>query len=258
MRTRFVTRQYCAYADEQPQRNSQVSEVLTPERKDQRVKARSRSADVYAMLRSDILSGRLDPDARMTMDDLKRAYDVGLSPLREALMKLTVEGLVVLEEMKGFRVAPVSMDDLLDITRMRKELEVLGVRLSMENGGSDWEAGIMASLHRLLSAKKINDDGSIDPRWDQLHKEFHRSLVCACNSEWLQRFLDILYDQSDRYRKLSVRYLQMPRDDVSEHRQLAEAVLDHDLDKASALIRGHFDRTVEIIMEAKPDYYKAS
>src|SRR5579863_3457019 len=74
-------------------------------------------------LRADILSCRLQPGQRLRFEELRTGYDLGLSPLREALMRLASEGLVRVEDHRGFRVAPISRSDLLDITFVRKELE---------------------------------------------------------------------------------------------------------------------------------------
>src|ERR1700752_1796349 len=81
------------------------------------------STRAVALMRADILELRLQPGSRLVLDVLRESYGLGLSPLREALSRLGAEGLVVGEEWRGFRVAPVTEEDLYDITYMRREIE---------------------------------------------------------------------------------------------------------------------------------------
>ncbi len=215
-------------------------------------KGKTRTSEIYGELRKDILECRLKPGARLRSDELKAQYDIGLSPLREALMKLASDGLVVLEEHKGFRVASVSKSDLLDVTFLRKELDSTGIKLSIEKGGDRWEANIVAALHELSRRKKIGDDGLIDSEWEVRHRAFHYSLVAACGSPWLLHFRDQLYDLADRYRRLSVQYLQAARDDLAEHQEIASAVLARDTDASVFLIRRHLDATIRIVLAGDP------
>ncbi|QCI63398.1 FCD domain-containing protein [Phreatobacter stygius] len=216
---------------------------------------RTRSGGVYEELRRDIVRCHWRPGARLRFEELKTAYDVGLSPLREALMKLQAGGLVELEEHKGFRVAPVSRAALLDITNMRKELEAMAIRQSIANGDDRWEAGIVGALHELAKRSKIGADGLVDDEWEQRHHAFHDALAAACRSEWLVRFRDQLYDQADRYRRLAVQYLRAPRDDLGEHRELAAAVIARDTESATYLARRHLDRTCQILLSGEPKMF---
>jgi GntR family transcriptional regulator, carbon starvation induced regulator len=212
--------------------------------------SRTRAGGVYADLRRDIVRGRWKPSARLRLEELRACYDVGLSPLREALMKLGSEELLVLEEHKGFRVAPVSRARLLDITNMRKELETIAIRQSIANGDDRWESGIVASLHELGKRKKLGPDGLVDDEWELRHRSFHDSLDAASGSEWLERFRSQLYDQADRYRRLAVQYLLAPRDDLAEHQEIGTAVLARDVEGSTYLIRRHLDRTCQILLAA--------
>lgn len=214
------------------------------------MKGRTRTSGVYEVLRRDILECRLKPGARLPFEELRTRYDSGLSPLREALMMLASDGLVVLEEHKGFRVAPVSRSDLLDITFMRKELDALAIRLSIEKGDDAWESGVVGTLHELSKKPKVGPDQLLDAEWEKRHRAFHLSLVSACGSPWLLHFRDQLYDKADRYRRLSVQYLREPRDHLGEHRNIADAVVARDAEAAVFLIKRHLDRTIQILLTA--------
>ena len=209
---------------------------------------RTLMASVYDRLRSDIVDGELRPGARLRFEELKEGYGVGLSPLREALTRLAAEKLVILEEHKGFRVAPISRSDLRDLLMMRQEIEGLGIRRSIERGDDAWEGAIVAAIHALGKRGSLTDDGRIDPEWELRHRVFHDSLVAACDSPRLLLFRQQLTDHADRYRRLSHHYPAAGRDHLSEHVALSEAVVNRQAALADELIRAHLARTVEILL----------
>lgn len=205
-------------------------------------------ASVYDRLRSDIVDGMRRPGEKMRFEELRETYGVGLSPLREALTRLASEKLVVLEEHKGFRVAPISRRDLQDLLFMRQEVEVLGIRRAIQLGDDQWESGIVAAIHALGKRASMTPDGHIDPEWENRHRVFHDSLVAACDSPRLLLIRCQLTDHADRYRRLSHHYHSAGRDHLTEHLALSEAVVARQADRAEALIRAHLARTVEIIL----------
>jgi DNA-binding GntR family transcriptional regulator len=104
----------------------------------------------YDSLRRDIVTGQLKPGAPLRMAKLSQRYEMGFSPLREALNRLQAERLVTSVALKGFSVAPLSMEEMWDATNTRILIEQRALRLSIEQGGDEWEAGIVGSLHALL------------------------------------------------------------------------------------------------------------
>ena len=209
---------------------------------------RTLMADVYGRLRREVLDGVLKPGSRLRFDEMRARYGVGISPLREALTRLAAEKLVTLEEHKGFRVSPISSNDLRDILFMRKEIEAMGIRLSIAKGDDRWEAGIVAALHELGKRRSVGVDGRMDTEWEERHRTYHFSLVSCCGSPRLLQIRELLTDQSDRYRRLSHTYPTEKRDHLTEHTELADAVVARDADAAVFLIRRHLDRTVQILM----------
>ena len=143
----------------------------------------TRTTQLLAQLRSEIITGRLAPDERLVLSTLCEQFGAGQTPLREALLRLASEGLVVQEEQRGFSVAPVSREELLDLTASRAEVDALALRWSIENGDDHWEAQLLGTFHRLQKGNKINGDGhSIDMDWQSRHTDFHAALVAACPS----------------------------------------------------------------------------
>jgi DNA-binding GntR family transcriptional regulator len=114
-----------------------------------RVAGQTLSEGVYQELRTDILACKLHPGAKLQINTLAEAREVSLSGVREALARLSAEGLVVSEPQRGYRVAPVSLEDLTDLTMTRIDVENLCLLRSIEQGGVDWETAVVAAMHRL-------------------------------------------------------------------------------------------------------------
>ena len=127
---------------------------------------RTQVSQLLSRLRNDIVCGRLPPSDRLVVATLAESYDVGQTPVREALMRLVSEGFVTLEDQRGFSVAPVSREELVDLTSARADIDGLALRASIEHGDDAWEAALLGAWHRLQKMHKIADDGlTIEARW---------------------------------------------------------------------------------------------
>ena len=200
-------------------------------------------------LRDDILSCALPPGERLRFDALKTQYGIGFSPLREALVQLAAEGLVESEEQRGFRVAPVSLDDLTDVTNTRVAIEMLALRGALPNGDDAWQASIVRNLHLLSLIEPVDSvTHGANVEWSKRHRDFHFSLVSACKSRLLKRFWTQAYDRAERYRRLAVTYGSKPRDNIKEHEKLMKAALDRDIEKTCKLCSEHITKTHQIIL----------
>ena len=104
----------------------------------------------YLSLRHDVVCGKLAPGERLRVEHLKDQYEVGAGTLREALSLLVSDALVTSEGQRGFRVAPISLADLEDVTNTRVMLETEALRQSIRRGDAQWEAALVAS-YRLLT-----------------------------------------------------------------------------------------------------------
>jgi GntR family transcriptional regulator, carbon starvation induced regulator len=159
------------------------------------------------LVERDIIAGHLAPGARLGIVDLVQRYEIGATPLREGLSRLISRGLIVGIGQRGFRVAEVSREDLLDITRMRTVIEIEALRLAMAQGDDAWEAGILSALHQMRRhiERTGNEFREGAPDFDQLHKRFHSTLLAACGSKRLLTAHSDLYDQAYRYRRVMMR-----------------------------------------------------
>src|ERR1700732_630831 len=108
----------------------------------------TRTRAIYERLRRDIIQGTLLPGEKLRIEVLRTRYDVGGTPLREAMNRLSTEGLVTQSEQRGFRVTPVSADDLLELTRTRCLINEVALRESIARGGREWEESVLLAFHR--------------------------------------------------------------------------------------------------------------
>jgi GntR family carbon starvation induced transcriptional regulator len=202
-----------------------------------------------ALIQRDILTGRLPPGSRLGIMDLAESYGMGATPVREGLSRLVARQLVIALGQRGFRVAPVSEADLRDITGMRIVVEREALSLSMKLGKDDWEAGIVAALHRMQ--KYVERTGSKftegAEEFDALHKGFHTSLLAACDSPRLLAAHSDLYDQAYRYRRVMMRKFESGKEFIRSHRDLADSVLARDQRGAPPMLEAHLRSTIEYV-----------
>lgn len=187
----------------------------------------TRASMVFERLREDILEGRLAPGEKLRIEALETRYEVGASPIREALNRLISVRLVEQFERRGFRVAALSRDDLLDLVRARRLLNEVVVRESLVHGDQAWEDELVLSYHRMWRCPMTLAEGQTNREWEVLHRRFHAALIAACPSKWLTDFHELLFDASDRYRRLNVRERDLAHT-RTEHREIMEAAVSRD------------------------------
>jgi DNA-binding GntR family transcriptional regulator len=212
--------------------------------------APSRTTEVYEALRADLLSCRLRPGQRLNIAELSQTLSVSLGAVREALSRLTSDGLVVAEPQRGFTAAPISAFDLADLTRVRIDVEVQCLRRAIAVGGLGWETRLVAAHHQLsrTAPAAAGDLDRIADEWADLHADFHEALVASCDSAWLLRLRRTLFDHSERYRRLSLPLGKHPRRVDQEHAKLVEAALARKVDVAIAVITAHLQATTDALL----------
>jgi DNA-binding GntR family transcriptional regulator len=214
--------------------------------------AKSLSQQIGMQLRAEIATCRLWPGTKLQIEPLAARFSVSLSVVREALSKLSSEGLVVSEPQRGFWVADISLDDLVDLGIARMEVEAAAIRRSIQNGDATWEKRVTTSFER-LDAHGVPVDpltGLLLDEWEEAHKLFHESLVDACNSTTLLTIRKSLAERAYRYRRLSGAMSYRTRDARSEHQAIFQATLKRDEALASALTAAHIRATVDAVVEA--------
>jgi GntR family transcriptional regulator, carbon starvation induced regulator len=207
--------------------------------------ATSRTMKVFGRIRTDILIGKLEPNSRLKIEDLREVYGAGLSPLREALSLLTSERLVDRIDQRGFRVAPATIEEFSELLDTRCWLEERALREAIRHANPDSEERIVLAHHRLERLERSSGDrgASINPAWEASHRAFHMSLLAACGSSILLRFCEQLYDMNIRYRQIAGVTAYPRRNIRSEHKAILDLVLARDADTAVARLVEHYRRT---------------
>jgi GntR family transcriptional regulator, carbon starvation induced regulator len=202
------------------------------------------------LIRDDILSGQLTPGRKLKPDDLKREYRIGTSPIREALLRLSAEGLVRLEGQRGFSVPHQSEEELRDIANLRCLLSCHALALAIERGDDMWESAIVAAFHRL---EKVATSMKLSPekhreQWDRCNLEFHAALEAACGSPWLLRLSAVALSQSERYRRNTIEYDKLLPAVQKDHRAIMNAAISRDAKEACALLTRHINEGAERVL----------
>jgi DNA-binding GntR family transcriptional regulator len=206
----------------------------------------------FRALRIDIIRGVRSPNERLRIEKLKTIYQVGPTPLREALQMLVSDGLVLAEGNRGFTVAPLDVMEFEDINIARTAVETAALRLSIAHGDNDWEAGVVAAsyLMKKEDAALLAARDGVSDKWEQANSAFHTAMVAACGSRWLLRVRRGLHDQCERYRRASIYQKLGERDLSAEHQAIFEAVLARDADLACELTTRHFALTASSLSDA--------
>lgn len=222
------------------------------------------ASTVYDRLRADILTGELEPGRKLRIEFLGKRYHTGHSPIREALNRLSSDGLVERRDQRGFLVAAASAEDLSELTKARCWLEGIALRESIAARTQAWEEGVVIAYHRLSRAPRSMSPKVYreNPEWENLHRAFHLSLIAGCGSRWLLAFCAQLADQSYRYRQIAFQRAFPLRSNTHGHRAIMEAAIEGDTDKAVRLLQMHLRFTADTILKngdvlnASPDAAK--
>lgn len=209
----------------------------------------TRASAVYEQLRADITHGLLAPSSKLRVEAMCKRYGVGASPLREALSRLSAEGLVDRTEQRGFNVAALQWGELPILTRSRAQLESLALRESINARDTDWEHELVLLMHQLSrTPRSLALDTYIpNPEWETLHRTFHRVLLARSPSRWMRGFCDNLADEAYRFRQVAAGQHFGSRNEHAEHVAIFETAIAGDADQAVNLLVQHYTRTATLI-----------
>lgn len=218
--------------------------------------ARTLARQGYQRIRHDIVAGVLVPGSKLKLESLVQQYQIGMSPLREALARLVGDQLVKTEDQRGFWVSPLSLEELDDISRVRTLVETEALRMSIENGDDEWEQQVRSAF-AALSEVELGLSGSERPvpqdvldLWENRNHDFHTALISACESPWLQKLQELLYHQAERYRRVSLSWSNGRRFVHDEHVAIFEAAVGRNAVRACRLTEDHLMRTYDAVRGA--------
>ena len=166
----------------------------------------SKSEVAYLRVKQDIVSGRISDDKPLRTETLKANYDLGVTPIRDALARLETEGFVELRHNRGYYTTRLSAEDFQDLLYTRFTIERELLKRSIERGGDDWEVEIVAA-HHLLSKSTLElrnpDMGDLE-QWEDRHVAFHTALLSASGASRFLAYYRGIYDHFRRHQKALV------------------------------------------------------
>ena len=207
-------------------------------------------ASTYQSIKRDIIFGDLAPASKLKLETLRKNYNASMSTLRETLNRLASEGFVDALDQRGFFVTPVSKEDLMEVANLRVLLECHALKLSINNGDTDWEGNLVSAHHKLSSMeqKMLSGDDSQKEDWKRYDWEFHLALIEACGSRNLISLHSVLYDKYLRYQMLMLTH--RGQEAADEHKKMLEAALDRNVEAATKTLTVHIEKGLEHTLAA--------
>jgi DNA-binding GntR family transcriptional regulator len=205
-----------------------------------------------ARLRDDIIEGRLAPDDKLRVEHLRQHYGVSAGTLREALTRLVSDALVVAEGQRGFRVAPIALQDLIDLTELRVHIELDALRQSIRKGDEAWRLRVRQAFDEL---SKFEQPVKPEHRheWERLNTRFHEALISAHASSWTLKLLRMLARHGERYRRYAMRLPGSARNVHAEHTELCELAVGGKEARAALSLEAHIRNTSDLLVNAERD-----
>src|SRR5690348_9989272 len=159
----------------------------------------TRTEQVYEVIRSELLNGGLHPGQKLKMVEFTERFGVSQSVIREALTRLTEQGLLIATPQRGFRVRDLSVEDIAELTETRVQVESLALRLAVQRGDLQWETGVLAAHHRLERTPVTRADETVSEDWSVQHRDFHQALLAGCGNRRLEAVATSLRDSAELY-----------------------------------------------------------
>ena len=200
---------------------------------------------MYQSTRAQILDGTYPPGAPLRLNRLAEENEVSLIPVREALRLLESERFVISEVNKGARVAPLSMQSLEDLYRVRTLVEVEALRLATDFMDPQFINSLDSTITeavRKLEANEI-EKGLI------LHRAFHDSIYALSGSEWLCHMIEVLWAHSDRYIHLASLQQNFVCSVDDHHHAIIDCLLNKDVEGAAKSLARDLQGTVELLRD---------
>ncbi|MCL5117010.1 MAG: GntR family transcriptional regulator [Firmicutes bacterium] len=203
------------------------------------------AAHVTQELRDAIIQGEFRPGEQLLLGEIARRLDVSVMPVREALKRLESEGLIEQSPQKEARVARLSLEDLDDTYAARMLLEPRVIRRSAQKFSEEDYQRLSGILESYETAYEAGEDSE----GRRLHKAFHFGMYQVGGSVWLLRLISTLWDNSERYRRLSLTQRGTVRDRRREHAEVLEACRANNPNLAATLLKAHLHRTATLVYE---------
>lgn len=200
---------------------------------------------VFETLREAIIDGELPPGERLMEIQVAEELGVSRTPVREAIRKLELEGLVAMIPRKGAYVAGLSMKDVIEVFEIRAALEGLAASLAAERATDEELEDLERQLVRttnLIDASDLNGMVEIDT-------DFHSLLYTVSRNNRLAQIINNLREQIQRFRQTSLSFPGRMKEALEEHREIVEAVSSRDPELARRLAQEHIENAENSMMK---------
>ena len=205
----------------------------------------------YQILRAQIIGCTLQPGSRLNISSLQSSLSLSQASVREALSRLTAEGLVEIERHRGFRVAPVSASGFRELTEACLTVELPCIRSSIANGDLEWERQLIAAYHRAAQTLQQVDAGSAGvDAYSNERKAFYEVLLSACDNSWLLWSWRLLYAQNMRYRHMYLSIARYELEQLPVHQEILQAVLKRDIARVEAMAVANYEHVIDFVEQA--------
>ena len=210
---------------------------------------------VFETLRDAIITQVLKPGERLMEIQLADEMGVSRTPVREAIRKLELEGLVVMVPRKGAYVAGVSMKDIHEVYEVRAALEMLAVSLAAERITDEELDALERQVLRESEAEANADEHSLD-NIIYIDSSFHDIIYQAAHNQRLVQFVNILQEQLQRFRAASLSRPGRSKTALEEHKQIVEALAERNGELAAKLAKEHIDNAESAMISGMEESIK--
>ena len=201
---------------------------------------------VFNTLRQAILKGELAPGERLMEIQLAEKLGVSRTPIREAIRKLELEGLVLMIPRKGAEVAQITEKSLRDVLEVRRALENLAVQLACLRMSPQTLADLKAAaraFEEILGGEDVTAVAEADVA-------FHDVIYMATDNQRLISLLNNLREQMYRYRVEYLKKKECHKQLLWEHQEIIRAIEAGEIDVATKITEQHIDNQVEAVSDA--------
>lgn len=210
---------------------------------------------VFETLRDAIITQVLKPGERLMEIQLADEMGVSRTPVREAIRKLELEGLVVMVPRKGAYVAGVSMKDIHEVYEVRAALEMLAVTLAAERITDEELDALERQVLRESEAESNADENALD-NIIYIDSSFHDIIYQAAHNQRLVQFVNILQEQLQRFRAASLSRPGRSKTALEEHKQIVEALSERNGELAAKLAKEHIDNAESAMISGMEESIK--
>lgn len=208
----------------------------------------------YQTLRAQIIGCFLKPGSRLNISSLQSSLSLSQAAVREALSRLTAEGLVEIERHRGFRVAPVSASGFRELTEACITIEMPLIRSAVANGDLEWERQLIAAYHRAAQTLQqvVAGQEGVEA-YSTERQNFYEVLLSPCENKWLLWSWRLLYAQNMRYRHMYLSLARLELEQLPRHEEIVQAVLKRDIDKVEKMAVANYEQVMDAIEQAMAD-----